>query len=384
MIIVDYYDHPPAKPFCDEHIQESTLDHAKVLEIAKARHASLVISLCLDQPLVIASAVSEELGLPSLLSAHTARVVTDKGLMKQVMLENGLPTSRFMIASDDLRSMEVDLNFPVVVKPVDGTGSQGVKKAKDIDQAEVYRKEAEALSKSGRAIIEEWCDGEELNVHCLVVNGHPHILLIAKKRISFKEAIDGNLFLGSVSCADLNTDQAALEELVANIARAFDIRNSPLLVQLFHKNGSFSIIEIAARIGGGMGQQLVELATGCDLIDASIDLLLGNKPTLNHQVGRELVYGSIILYATSGVFGKVTGLEAAQQDGRIHSHYSYIASGKRVPEGLSSKNRVGAVLISAASAKALDKIAIQVIDGIDILDQEGRSMFDRELYRNEF
>ena len=38
-ILVDYLDHPAAKPFADEHIQESTLDMDKVCQIAKEQKA---------------------------------------------------------------------------------------------------------------------------------------------------------------------------------------------------------------------------------------------------------------------------------------------------------------------------------------------------------
>ena len=48
-ILIDYLDNPPAADVADEHIKESTLDEEKVLEIAKQRRASLVISGCVDQ-----------------------------------------------------------------------------------------------------------------------------------------------------------------------------------------------------------------------------------------------------------------------------------------------------------------------------------------------
>lgn len=48
-ILVDYLQNPPAKAVADIHIQESTLDKEKVLEIAKEYHASLTICGCVDQ-----------------------------------------------------------------------------------------------------------------------------------------------------------------------------------------------------------------------------------------------------------------------------------------------------------------------------------------------
>ena len=86
-VLVDYLDHPPAKDFADEHLQESTLDQDRVLDIAQSRGAKLVISTCIDQANVTACYVAEKLGLPAPYSYETALSVTNKGLMKEKMVK---------------------------------------------------------------------------------------------------------------------------------------------------------------------------------------------------------------------------------------------------------------------------------------------------------
>jgi formate-dependent phosphoribosylglycinamide formyltransferase (GAR transformylase) len=55
VILVDYYENPPAKICADEHLQESALDKDKVLEIAQRRKASLVLSCCVDKFIPVCS-----------------------------------------------------------------------------------------------------------------------------------------------------------------------------------------------------------------------------------------------------------------------------------------------------------------------------------------
>ena len=43
-VLVDYLPNPPAKEIADEHIQESTLDNDKVVEVAKEKQAKLIIT----------------------------------------------------------------------------------------------------------------------------------------------------------------------------------------------------------------------------------------------------------------------------------------------------------------------------------------------------
>jgi len=84
-ILIDYYAFPPAKVDADEHIQESTLDKGKVLEIAKKRNASLVISTCIDHANVTACYVAEELNLPAPYSYEIALTVTNKNMTRFMM-----------------------------------------------------------------------------------------------------------------------------------------------------------------------------------------------------------------------------------------------------------------------------------------------------------
>lgn len=93
-ILVDYYSNPVAKPYADLHIQESTLDADKVVEIAQQHQADLVISACVDQANVIASYAMEKLGKTPPYSYEIAQRISNKGDMKKVMLEQGIPTAR--------------------------------------------------------------------------------------------------------------------------------------------------------------------------------------------------------------------------------------------------------------------------------------------------
>jgi len=133
-ILIDYYAFPPAKVDADEHIQESTLDKGKVLEIAKKRNASLVISTCIDHANVTACYVAEELNLPAPYSYEIALTVTNKRLMKEMMVSNGIPTSKHITVNEKSDYNIDGFLFPVIVKPTDSNSSKGVRKATDLTE----------------------------------------------------------------------------------------------------------------------------------------------------------------------------------------------------------------------------------------------------------
>lgn len=94
VVLVDYFQNPPAKEYADIHVVASTLDDAKVKEIAQEYGADLICTACTDQALLTVAKVSEELNLPCYISYQTALNVTNKTYMKQRMAQCSIPTSR--------------------------------------------------------------------------------------------------------------------------------------------------------------------------------------------------------------------------------------------------------------------------------------------------
>ncbi len=186
VVLVDYLNHPPAKDHADLHIQESTMDQERVLEIAKKIHASLVISACVDQANITACYVGEKLGLTKPYSYETARNITNKGCMKAAMDKYGVPTTKYVYLEPGHEISELPLNFPVMVKPADSCAASGVKKARNAEELAKFWEQARNVSRTGRTIIEEVARGTEVSAYCFIENHHAHIIMISE-RISIIE-----------------------------------------------------------------------------------------------------------------------------------------------------------------------------------------------------
>ena len=64
VVLVDYFENPPAKPYADKHIVASTLDVEAVKQVAYDENVSLVCTACTDQALLTVANVAEQLKLP--------------------------------------------------------------------------------------------------------------------------------------------------------------------------------------------------------------------------------------------------------------------------------------------------------------------------------
>ena len=180
VILIDYLNNPPAKKFADKHIKASTLDLEKVLEIAKKNSPELVISTSIDQANLTACYVSEKLNLSIPYSFKIALEVTDKAIMKRKLYENKIPTANYQTIKD-INDFEInEFNFPLIVKPADSNGSNGVRKAENLDDLNEFFAIAKNISRNNKVIIEEFISGKEYSADFFIRNGNAELLLIRR------------------------------------------------------------------------------------------------------------------------------------------------------------------------------------------------------------
>lgn len=379
-VLVDYYENPCAKECADEHLRESTLDRSKVLQIVRERHAVLIMSACVDQANVIACSVAEELGLPHPYNCDTARTVTNKVLMKRFMSDHGVPTSRFARATTHAPGVDSGLTYPLIVKPVDSNSSKGVRRVDRPSDLPHLLDQAIAASRSEEAIIEEFVDGVEVGVDCFVGNDDATVLITKERRKIPPSLTEAQQIYGCFWPAAIPPEiNSELAHIASRIARGLGLRNCPLMLQLILNRHGISVIEFAARFGGGESVKVIELATGVDIIDLSVASFLGETRQVTPAVSDRL-YADTFLYARQGIFGAIRGGPELLRGDQVEAFHVYKTVGMTIAEELSSNNRVGSFIVSGRDRHQLRERIDKALAMIDITDSAGNSIFLREIY----
>lgn len=389
-ILIDYLDHPSAKDFADEHIQESTLDMEKVLQIAKEQKAELVISTCVDQANVTCCYVAEQLGLPKPYTYEASLNVTDKVRMKQMMIDNDIPTARHYQISSLTEFDSSKLRFPIIVKPADANSSKGVRKIDEGDSNMTqYIDEALKISRNGKAIIEEYIVGREIGADCMIVNHKAHVILTRERRKIIKNNTDAiQQIYGSFWPANLTNDNIEQLRLIAeHIAEAFCIDNTPLMMQTILTNNTFEVIEFGARIGGGDNYQIIEELTGYDIIQNSIRSFLGEPieiMDLNEDRPKLIMDNYLYLVRPSDigrdkqVFGHIYYNDIANSC--IEYKKVYRKKGDTVGYEISSNNRVGCFVVSGKTEQELLDKQKTVVNNMEVYDVDGNPIMRKDIY----
>lgn len=376
VVLVDYFENPPAKKYANKHIVASTLDVDRVKEIAITEKVELITTACTDQALLTVANVSEQLGLPCYLSYQTGLNVTNKSYMKKVLSENNIPTAKFVILDKvDVDAIK-DFSLPLVVKPVDCNSSKGVKRVDDIADLPKYLEEAINFSRTKTAIVEEFKTGSEISVD-YYVEGDEAKLLCASTSLKIK-----NRKSFTILCSDypaITDEQEALLKIIGNqVAQTFGLKDCPLFIQMIANGTDLNVIEFSARMGGGSKYNLIRVLSGVNIMSKYVDLVLGSKPSVSPS--KQVNYCKMVyMYCNPGVFDHIEGLEELKQQGVIDTYFEYKTKGMEITHAETSGDRPAGYLITSDTAEGLQEKLNYVDSHIKVVSDKGKDIMMHNL-----
>ena len=381
VILLDYLEAPIAAKYADTHVKESTLYKERVLQVAQAEKADLVISTCIDQANVTSAYVSEKMGLSCPYSYETALNVTDKTRMKKILFEHGIPTSRYVIFNhlDDIAHL--NLNYPLIVKPADSNSSKGISMVAS-PQADLLKiiEEARLFSRNKRVIIEEFVEGKEIGIDCFVINGKAQVLMIKERRKICKNNDGSQQILGCIWPMPLKEDIKEQAEVIANsIAKAFGLENSALMIQAIIRDDKIYVIEFGARIGGGESYKIIKECVGFDYVEASINTFT-NEPVKETLQKPNFFYADNFIYAQECVFDHINFAKFLFDNGTIEHAYELKNRGSEIGSSLSSNNRVGTFVVKSETIDGLYAKINLVLANMEVYDIQGNPVMRKDIY----
>lgn len=380
-ILVDRNPKAYAVQFADAFYPVSTMDVEGIKQLAIKEQVDMVLTACADQVLLVVAQVSEELGLPCYIDYKTAKLVSDKQYMKAVFEENGIPTAKHVVMAEFDNEKLKGFRFPLIVKPVDCYSSRGVRKVENKEELKSAFTEAVNMSRTKTAIVEEFCEGIELTVDVYVEEGISHVLTTSvSDKIADKDRF---VIYRTKNPAPISQEISKKIELACQqIADAFGLVNSPMLVQLITDGKQIDVLEFCARTGGCIKFKLIKKASGFDVIKAVIDLTLGLKPHVGELRSESKYITNTFLYCKPGVLDHLEGFEEAL-DQRLITEYCQLAAEGTVFDSVTcSGDRCASFTIQGDNLEEMNRISKQVMDMISAIDKNGNDIIRHDLVEN--
>jgi len=357
---------PQAVGFASADVAE-TVDFTeldRVVEVGLRNRIDAVVAISTARAVPIAAAVADRLGLPG-IGIETALVMTDKAAMRTRLLEHGIPQPAFSIldgAVDPPWELEA-VGVPAVLKPADSGGQRGLHRIESPRELAEQLPETLSHSRSGRAVLERFIEGDELNGIVVVRDGNPTLLTLSDRLRPPGIGFGVGWIHRYPSQLEPRLVHAA-GEIALDAVRALGLRDGIAFPQLLAADADdVFVVEVAARIPAGQMADLVRLGTGVDLIDVALAQALGQTVSdamIEPKFHRPLAIR--FLTASPGILpiGRVLSIDGFEQvlasPGVLEAGI-YIEIGETIRPVQVDADRRGYVIATADDANAALELA---------------------------
>ena len=263
----------------------SIVEKEKILAQCREIGIDGICSIASDLAAITVNYVANQMGLTG-NSPESVEASTNKHKMRRCFEMNGDPSPNSIQVScvEDLKN--VHLEFPVIVKPIDRSGSRGITKVKSEDGLGKAIEEAATQGFEKYALVEEFVTGQEYSVEYISWKGEHTFLALTKKITTGAPGFieKGHIEPASVDEETLSIIQRIVSHALDSLGIQYGASHSEIKIS---DDGRIRMIEIGGRMGGDhIGARLVPLSTGYDFLDAVIDIAMGIEPSALKHGGR--------------------------------------------------------------------------------------------------
>ena len=278
-VLCDYLKDNPGQFVADKFYLESTTDREKILSIAKAEAVDGIIAYASDPAAPTAAYVAESMGLPT-NSYKSVETLCNKEKFRAFLNENGFnsPDSYWYDNKDEAIKHSAEFDYPVMVKPVDSSGSKGVSIVKDENAILKAVEVAFSFSRSKRIIIEKYvekCHDYLIGGDIFISNGRVIAwgLLNCHRDNSVNPLVPvGKSYPLCLSNEQEKSVKKTVQDIIAKLGLKFGLINVELIID---KSGSVWPIDIGPRAGGNMIPDLMGLIFNADFVKMAVQAAMG-------------------------------------------------------------------------------------------------------------
>ncbi len=276
-----------------------------------------------------------------------AKQARNKYLFREFCKANGLPTPQHFLVKNqkDLDFVVKNFTFPIVIKPAYGSSSAFVIKVeeeKDLPETFSFVKRTisknveSALSDGLDIFVEEYIDGDEVDIDLLLQNGKVKFYSISdnfsKERDIF--FVDSGQAIPS-SLPD--KEQLALYEMAEEVLEKLGVQNGCIHFEAKSTKSGPMPIEVNLRMGGDYVYSYIKDAWGVDLIEMAVKISTGEYIKIKKpETPKKYIVGWDLHSKESGILAELNISDKVKKKPYVEEIHIYKEIGDPIlvpPEG---------------------------------------------------
>lgn len=277
-VLCDYLTDNPGQYEADKFYLVSTTDKDAVLKVATDEKVDGILAYASDPAAPTAAYVAEKLGLPT-NPYESVETLCNKDRFRAFLKKNGFNTPNSAGYSD--KNVDTSLfSLPVIIKPVDSSGSKGATVLNSWEGLDKALDFAFSFSRSHRVIVEEFIEKKHeylIGGDIFVADGK--VILWGLLNCHRDSAVNPLVPVGKsyplmLDKTDEDEVKSTLQRIVDKLGLRFGSVNVELVVD---KSNKVWPIDIGPRAGGNMIPDLLGMIFGTDVVEMAVLAAMGEK-----------------------------------------------------------------------------------------------------------
>ena len=370
VITCDYLPDNPGHKYAHEYHNVSTTDKEAVLTLARELKVDGVVAYASDPAAPTAAYVCEKLGLPT-SPYKSVEILSKKHLFRKYLTEHGfnVPKAKSYTTYEEAARDIDSFRLPVMVKPVDSSGSKGINKLRDPQQLKAFFDDALSYSRDKIVLIEEFIvkNGPQISGDAFSVNGKLVFHCLGNEFYSTKVDKD---FAPLGECWPTVMPQEVIDILAADLQRlitSLGMKSNAYNVEaIYGEDGKVYILELGARSGGSLIPQITTLATGVDMVPYVIKAALGEDCSDLKMAPVKGFWSNYMAHANET--GRYAGIEYDEtfRKNNLVDFVTDINEGDPVHKYRDAQDCVGELMLKYDSAEQMNYIIEHMDDYVHI------------------
>lgn len=352
----------PGFSVADEICHINTVDYEAVLKVAREKQIDGIVTAGTDVAVITIGKVCDEMGLSG-LSFAAAKVAADKMLMKECYEANGVRTARYRKVrfTEDPEEAVRDLQYPLIFKAVDSSGSRGITRVNSREEIPRAVEGVKATTRKDYYIVEEFIIGEEFGAQAFVYGGEVQFVL---PHGDYVFVGDTGVPVGHFAPYELSEERLAdVVDQTKRAVRAMGLDNCAINADFIMRDGKTYVLEIGGRSGATCLAELVSIYYGFDYYEKIIQAALGERPEFPQDQAVPNA-SKLLMSDRDGVLRSIADRNPPQEN--IYEVMFDYRVGEPVKKFHVGPHRIGHVITKGATLAEATETLQQALENIEI------------------
>lgn len=369
------YNLAPAKKIADEAWNISFTDLDALVSKCQEVQVDGIMAGFSELRVLYATKLAEKLYKPFYANGSNIDTIISKDEFKNACEKSGLEVAKRYKIDD------ANINFPVIIKPVDNGGGRGITVCYNIDELKKAYDNAMNFSFKKEAIIEEYLTGDEVMIYYTVHNNHVTLSAMCDRFMhkfskNTPQLPIGYLFPSQHLDFFIRNFDGKYKQLINDL----HIKNGLIAFQSFVTNDKVVPFDPTYRLDGTMAYHIVEKINNINVLDMLVkqsitgsmgddkEILKKENPHFN-KIAFELP-----LHLKTGIIREIKGIDGIRKLDNVIFIYENHEVGNKIENAYDFTNIVCRIQMIAETKSELKTTIKEIYKLIHVFDQNGEEM----------